>query len=117
MRVRVLVVDPEINARRALKELLTDEGYDVITSAGMAEALPHARRFRPHVTLLDDSSADDQASLRSLRALGSSLIEMSARSAARGRKGALLGKPIELGELFRAVAEAAQRTTGPSQLR
>jgi DNA-binding response OmpR family regulator len=112
MLARVLVVDPEVNARRALEELLAEEGYEVATSAEMEDALRWAQAFRPQVALIDEPAATEPL-LRGLRALDCVIIGMSARTPSRGQRGLVLDKPLKLGDLFRAVAVAAQKKELP----
>ena len=50
---RILVVDDEVNARTALAELLSDEGYDVETAADAFKALGKYETFTPHLILTD----------------------------------------------------------------
>jgi DNA-binding NtrC family response regulator len=50
---RILVVDDEVNARSALAELLTDEGFQVETAADAFKALGKFEAFLPHVVVTD----------------------------------------------------------------
>ncbi|HET7752412.1 MAG TPA: sigma-54 dependent transcriptional regulator [Anaeromyxobacteraceae bacterium] len=50
---RILVVDDEQNARVALRELLTDEGYEVEEAADGEEALQRLATFAPAAVLAD----------------------------------------------------------------
>ena len=50
---RILVVDDEPNARKALSEILTDEGFEVETAADGFKALRHLEGFDPEVVLTD----------------------------------------------------------------
>ena len=51
---RVVLVDDHEIVRRGLKELLQDEGFDVVGEAGnAAEALVRVRALRPDVAILD----------------------------------------------------------------
>ncbi len=50
---RILVVDDEANARKALNEILTDEGFEVETAADGFKALRHLEGFDPEVVLTD----------------------------------------------------------------
>ncbi|MGE5185507.1 MAG: sigma-54-dependent transcriptional regulator, partial [Acidobacteriota bacterium] len=50
---RILVVDDEANARSALGELLTDEGFQVETAADAFKALGKFESFLPHVVITD----------------------------------------------------------------
>ncbi|MEZ4400224.1 MAG: sigma-54 dependent transcriptional regulator [Kofleriaceae bacterium] len=50
---RILVVDDEVNARTALAELLSEEGYDVDTAADAFKALGKLDGFEPDVVVTD----------------------------------------------------------------
>jgi len=50
---RILVVDDEPNARKALSEILGDEGFEVETAADGFKALRHLEGFDPEVVLTD----------------------------------------------------------------
>jgi Nif-specific regulatory protein len=52
-RGRLLVVDDEATARRALSTLLRDDGYEVDVAASGEEALEHLSRVAPDVLLTD----------------------------------------------------------------
>ena len=50
---RVLVVDDEPEACKALKEFLSLKGYEVQTALDGATALEEVNVFKPHIVLLD----------------------------------------------------------------
>jgi CheY-like chemotaxis protein len=50
---RILVVDDEVNARTALAELLSEEGYVVESAADGFKALGKAADFAPDLVLTD----------------------------------------------------------------
>jgi two-component system KDP operon response regulator KdpE len=50
---RILVVDDEIEIRRALGRALAARGYEVETAADGEEALVQTEEFRPHLVVLD----------------------------------------------------------------
>lgn len=50
---RILVVDDEADIRSLLKEILSDEGYDVDVAADAAQAKASRRRQEPDLVLLD----------------------------------------------------------------
>lgn len=50
---RILIVDDEANARNALAEILSDEGYITKTAADGFKALPSLEEFGPHLVLTD----------------------------------------------------------------
>ena len=49
----VLVVDDEFAVAELLSDLLTDEGYHVVTAAGGKEGLARLRSAKPDLVLLD----------------------------------------------------------------
>ena len=49
----VLVVDDEPDIRTTVKEILEDEGYQVVVAENAAAAREARRQFRPDVVLLD----------------------------------------------------------------
>ncbi len=51
--MRVLVVDDDEGILGFIREILTDEGYEVVEAIDGAEALDRARRQRPDLILLD----------------------------------------------------------------
>ncbi len=50
---RILVVDDEIEACKALQEFLSLKGYEVHTAMDGATAIGKVEEFRPHIVLLD----------------------------------------------------------------
>ncbi len=50
---RILIVDDEANARNALAEILSEEGYSTKTAADGFKALPSLADFGPHLVLTD----------------------------------------------------------------
>ena len=50
---RLLIVDDEANAREALLELLTDEGYEARVAKDGADALAQMEEWTPEVILTD----------------------------------------------------------------
>ncbi len=50
---RILVVDDEGNARQALKDILTEEGYELVEAADGEEALQLMQSFAPAAVLAD----------------------------------------------------------------
>ena len=114
---RVLVVDDNADARKALMLLLEQEGHDVRTAGDGAAALEEAKRFTPEVVLLDIGlpGLDGYAVARQLRATPQSVDvllvaitgygqpEDRAQSRAAGFDHHLL-KPVELVKLLELVA-------------
>ena len=50
---QVLVVDDEIGIRELLRDILQDEGYQVMLAENAAEAREYRQHTRPDVVLLD----------------------------------------------------------------
>jgi DNA-binding response OmpR family regulator len=50
---KILVTDDEVYIREFLHQVLTDEGYEVVTAADGVEALVVAEREKPDLILLD----------------------------------------------------------------
>ncbi len=50
---RILVVDDEADIRSTLKEMLTEEGYEVDVAADAAQARAARARHEPDLVLLD----------------------------------------------------------------
>ncbi len=109
-RPRLLVVDDEATARRALASLLTDDGYHVEVAESAADALDMLTVFRPDVLLTDVRmpGIDGIELLVRARALAPNLdvVVMTAfatgRDAVRAmRAGArhYVAKPIDVDEL------------------
>jgi DNA-binding NarL/FixJ family response regulator len=51
--LRVLIVDDSELFRTGLRSLLATEGFEIVDSASGEAAIVRARRFRPHVVLMD----------------------------------------------------------------
>ena len=51
--MKILVVDDEADIRRLLKEILSEEGYEVEAAADAAQARTARARFAPDLVLLD----------------------------------------------------------------
>jgi len=50
---RILIVDDNVNTRMTLTDLLTEDGYEVITAADGEEALAKVQKAKPSVVLMD----------------------------------------------------------------
>jgi CheY-like chemotaxis protein len=109
---KLLIVDDEVAILEALTDILSVEGYEVVTAANGAEGLEHVRKDRPDLILLDLMMPvmDGQEMLRRLKedaALRS--IPVVVMSAGRVSKSELQGsrflaKPFELDDLLNTVA-------------
>jgi DNA-binding response OmpR family regulator len=110
MRGRILVVDGTPTARHALRELLEDEGYEVLTAGDGAAALGAAAEFHPHVALLDTSLPDG---IGALTDVAPETILMSTQDWRRPSDPDVpcLRKPIDIAQLVAAVAEAMERAS------
>ncbi len=109
-RPRLLVVDDEATARRALASLLTDDGYHVEVAESAAQALGMLAVFRPDVLLTDVRmpGMDGIELLVRARALdpGLDVVVMTAFATVRDAVGAMragarhyVTKPIDVDEL------------------
>jgi two-component system NtrC family response regulator len=117
----VLVVDYEKNYLWMLEELLRDEGYDIVTSETVSEALEVLREARIDVLLTDFRLTEMDGMTLLVRARDISptttTILMTAygtieRAVEAMRLGAydFIMKPFENANLLRSVAKAAERS-------
>ena len=116
---RVLVVDDEVNARTALAELLTDEGFEVETAADAFKALGKIETFAPDVVVTDLKmpGMDGIELVQRLRALNDPPVVVvmtafgavqSAVEAMRAGASEYLTKPINLDELLVSLARVLE---------
>ena len=116
---RVLVVDDEVNARTALAELLTDEGFEVETAADAFKALGKVDTFAPDVVVTDLKmpGMDGIELVQRLRALNDPPVVVvmtafgavqSAVEAMRAGASEYLTKPINLDELLVSLARVLE---------
>jgi chemotaxis response regulator CheB len=109
-----MVIDDEANARSALRELLTEAGYEVLARPARRDTIDAARRFQPDVVLLDIERPESPRLREALRALlpPSAVILISRSSgSATDRDYPVLRKPLKLAELFSTVGAAAGGAT------
>jgi DNA-binding response OmpR family regulator len=112
-RTRVLVVDQDCNAIRALQELLADEGYEAFATC-KAREVRRALAARAPAVLVGDLQMPGLDGLQLRDALaavegGPAIIFMSTCPPPRSAQGTpCLLKPIDVGELFAAVAAAVR---------
>ena len=123
---RVLVVDDEADILELVREVLSDEGYDVDTALTGEAALAITRERRPDLILLDVKlpGADGWEVLAELRAAAgpqTPVVVMTAgfdaqdRALGGGAQG-YLAKPFELDDLLSAVeAHAGLRMQGGTE--
>lgn len=125
-RGKILVVDDEPNARAALAELLSGEGYDVETAVDGLHALPKLDKFAPDLILTDlempgldgfglirkVKERDPEPAVVVMSALPAHDVAAELRS---GTAGYLL-KPINLRNLFHVIEHAIARPlhSGPA---
>ncbi len=115
----ILVVDDELDIVDVLSDLLTAEGYRVITASNGREGLARLAEARPDLVLLDRMMpVVDGAEMLRLMHDDASLggIPVVMMSAAEGRRlsqelgcAAFLKKPFDLGTLLETVARLAGR--------
>ncbi len=120
LRARVLVVDDEAMGRKALVELLRDEGYAVESAADAFKALPKLEELGPDILLTDLNmpGMDGLELMRRARDIDPeiAIIVMTAHSAVDTavtamRQGATdyLAKPINIDELAIVLDRALER--------
>jgi DNA-binding NtrC family response regulator len=117
---RILVVDDEINARNALMELLTEDGYTVESAADGFKALGKAADFAPDLVLTDLKmpGMDGLQLLAKLREGGGDVpvivmtafgeVETAVRAMRDGARD-YLAKPVNVGELSVVVARELEQ--------
>jgi len=115
---RILVVDDEEDIRRLIREILSEEGYDVEVASNGTEARALRQRFQPDLVLLDIWMPDvDGISLlrewSSTSARGCAVVMMSGHGTVdtaveATRLGAIefVEKPLSLTKLLRTVERA-----------
>lgn len=124
---KILVVDDEIGIRELLREILCDEGYDVMLAENAASARKARQATRPDlvlldiwmpdtdgVTLLKEWAASGMLSMPVIMMSGHGTIDTAIEAI---RFGALdfLEKPIALQKLLAAVKRGLQRQPSKAQ--
>lgn len=111
----VLVVDDEPIIRHVIRDVLVDEGHEVVTAGNGLEALELLAEVRPHVVLMDVMmpGLDGRAAYLAIRARPElaplPIIMMSAatpRSELDDGIAAFLAKPFDLDTLVAVVNRA-----------
>ncbi|MGG0934838.1 sigma-54 dependent transcriptional regulator [Brevibacillus centrosporus] len=127
MKRRILLVDDEVNVRKALSTSLRKAGYDTKEAASGAEALEQIGQYEPDVMLLDlrMPEMDGMETLRRLKQAKSaqpSVIMMTAYGSANDvmeamRLGAYdyVQKPFDLTQVKQVVAKALKPETGDEE--
>jgi CheY-like chemotaxis protein len=110
---KLLVVDDEVAILEALQDILSVEGYEVLTAANGAEGLKRAGQERPDLILLDMMMPvmDGQEMLRRLKEdpqlKHTPVLVMSAgrvtKAELHGHR--FLAKPFELDDLLNSVTD------------
>lgn len=121
MARRVVIAEDEAIIRLDLKEILQDEGYDVVGETGRGdEVVDLVRRHRPDLAILDVKmpGADGLAAARAIAGLGQRvavliLTAFSQRNlieeAREAGVAAYLVKPFQRAELVPAIDQAVSR--------
>lgn len=119
---RILVVDDDVQIRRALRQALAARGYDVLLAASGEEAVDAAVAGQPHMVILDlalpGMSGLDVC--RKLRADSDMpILVLSVRERPEDKVGALdlgaddyLTKPFDTGELLARIRSHLRRAAG-----
>ncbi len=113
---KILIVDDEVNMRRTLADILTDEGYQVDTAATGEEAIELCEKHHPEIILMDVRmpGIDGVETFRRIRRHqeGVRVILMSAYSVDALKEAALdegaiafLSKPLDLEKVVRLIDE------------
>lgn len=108
---RVLIVDDEPAIVELLHEILSTDEYDVRPVSDSTDAVAVALAFQPHVLLLDlvTPGLPGEEVLRVLREHGvqAPAVAIAARPELAGPEFFdVLGKPLDLQEVLRVVADA-----------
>jgi DNA-binding response OmpR family regulator len=118
--VRVLIVQDDFLAAERLRVVLAEAGYDVVGLAGRTlEALDLARRYRPHIAVVDMmleidvdgfATAQELAKLHGLRILiTTGFPDSVVRDEGADKIAcAVVRKPYADEEILRAVADCLQ---------
>lgn len=106
---RILIVDDEPNARDALSELLSDEGYEVSTAIDGLAARARIAEFHPDLVLSDMHmpGLDGLALLASMRDVSGrpAMVLMSAYPQPAAVETPFIAKPIDIDHLLAIVQE------------
>ncbi|MEJ2183683.1 MAG: sigma-54 dependent transcriptional regulator [Nitrospirota bacterium] len=117
---QVLIIDDEAGIRESLADILTDEGYRVVTARSGEEALSHAGERLPDVVVLDVwlPSMDGLDVLERIKGLSAELpvimisghgtIETAVRATRMGAYD-FLEKPLSLEKVVLTVGRALER--------
>ena len=111
----ILIVDDEVNGRETLRDLLEDEGYEVMCAADGREALTQLANARPSLMILDllmpgmsgNALYDEMQRSPSLAKIP---IVVTTSDPTRAPIGVpTLGKPLRLDKVLSVVALACGR--------
>jgi len=116
---RVLIVDDELDIREAVTEVLSYEGYEVVTASEGAEALRKCQELKPDLVLLDlmmpgmNGWEFRSAQLREPAIAGIPVVVVSALGRVSSIDAvAFLPKPFGLDDLLEVVRRAARHGHG-----
>ena len=111
----VLVVDDESDIRLAVTEVLSYEGYQVMSACDGAEALMKARAYHPALVLLDlmmprmDGWEFRRVQQHDPEVSGIPVVVLSAMGPDSLEADGYVGKPFDLDDLVSAVRRYADR--------
>lgn len=126
---RILVVDDEADIRSLLEEILSDEGYEVMSAANAVEARRRRAALHPDLVLLDIwmpdvdgisllrewSNSESTRSCPVVMMSGHGTVETAVEAT---RLGAFdfIEKPVSLAKLLRTVELALESGRGPARV-
>ena len=111
----ILIVDDEVNGRETLRDLLEDEGYEVMCAADGSEALRQLANAQPSLMILDllmpgmSGNALYDEMQRSPRFARIPVVVTTSDPTRAPRGVPTLAKPLELDKLLLLVAFACGR--------
>ena len=125
MRRRILVVDDEPDIRDMIAEFLEGQGFEVLHASNGLEALLQVKRMRPDGVILDLGMPrlGGLEALKRIHAFDATMtvVVVTAEADPRIRQQALtlgatavLGKPVNLADLFAVLREKTRRVPAPS---
>ena len=110
MGARILILESDDNARSALRELLTDEGYEVFAAADGTDRLEELLiQFEPDLVLVDaDPPWSNGPALVAAadpnRPRAATVLLMSIRAESKRADAHVLAKPLDVDELLKTIA-------------
>jgi DNA-binding response OmpR family regulator len=116
----ILVVDDETDIRESLREVLEDEGYDVVVASDGQQGLLGARNCRPCAVILDIimpimSGTEMYAVMQGDPELADIPVIISTSDPSRAPSGVLImKKPVDLSRLLAAVDALCRKRAPPA---